>query len=112
MNTIFLRKPIRKVSKKRKARSGKPGKMGIVRLYGKDKTALRLACYLRDNQRCVVCHKWVPFDGDLLTRMHMSHKQGLGAGGSDVLGNVECRCPSHHLVDCHNPKSVPRKVRP
>jgi hypothetical protein len=111
MNIFRIPKPIRKVSKRRKARSGKPGKLGIVRLYGKDKTDLRRRCYEQDNERCVICRKWLPFDGPILARMHMAHILGIGAGGSDTIGNVETRCAEHHLVDGHNPKPCPPKVK-
>lgn len=115
--TIFNRtplkrstKPIKKVSKARRGRAGEPGNLGIVRLYGKAKTALRRECYQRDQERCVVCRKWVPFGGPLTVRMHMAHIVGLGRGGSDVLSNVRCKCYGCHIVLEHNPKCVPAKV--
>lgn len=104
-------KPIPKVAKGKAKRSGKPGKLGIVRLYGKAKTALRRECYARDNEGCVECGDWVPFSGPLMHRMHMAHIVGLGRGGSDILSNVRTLCYSCHLIDEHNPKSVPKKVR-
>jgi len=107
-----LSKPIAKVSPKKRARSGKPGKCGIIRLYGKAKTALRRECYARDNERCVVCKAWLPFEGSLMTRMHMAHIIGLGRGGSDVISNVETRCYQHHIIDQHTPKVVPPKGDP
>ena len=112
MNLFRVPTPVRKVSKRRKARSGKPGKLGIVRLYGAAKTALRRQCYARDRERCVVCKKWLPFEGPLMERMHMAHLVGLGAGGSDVLSNVRTLCFHHHIEVEHNAggKPVPRKA--
>lgn len=105
-------KPVRKVSKARRARAGTPGKLGIVRLYGPAKGKLRRLCYDRDGECCVVCHKWIPFDGPLTVRMHMAHILGLGRGGSDVLSNVRSLCYQDHSVEEHNPKPCPRKDRP
>lgn len=104
-------KPINKVSKARRARAGTPGKLGIVRLYGPAKGKLRRQCYDRDGECCVVCHKWLPFDGPLTVRMHMAHIVGLGRGGSDVIGNVNTKCYFCHSVEEHNPKSVAAKER-
>lgn len=101
---------IHRVSPKKRKRSGVPGKLGIVRLYGKDKTTLRRECYVRDNERCVECGRWLPFDGSIMDRMHMAHIIGIGRGGSDVIGNVRTLCFQDHIVNEHNPKSVPPKV--
>lgn len=112
MNLFRVPKPIRKVSKRRRQRSGKPGKLGIVRLYGKAKLALRWDCYERDKHLCVKCKKWLPFDGSLMQRMHMAHIQGTGAGGSDVLSNVRTLCYDDHIAKEHNAggKPCPKKV--
>jgi 5-methylcytosine-specific restriction endonuclease McrA len=108
MNIFRISKPIRKISKHRKKRSGKPGKLGIVRLYGKDLEALREACYMRDSGLCEVCGRWSPLHGDLMIRAHMAHRRGKRNNG-DTLGNVRILCPVHHGEE-HNPKSVPKKA--
>lgn len=105
------------ISKKRRARSGKPGKLGIVRLYGDDLQALRRECYVRDNGRCqweedgVKCNKHLPFEGMTDRRAHMAHIRNKRNHG-DTLENVRILCPYHHLVSEHNPKSVPPKGAP
>jgi 5-methylcytosine-specific restriction endonuclease McrA len=106
-------KPINKVSQARRKRAGKLGKLGIVRLYGKAKSALRLECYKRDGGCCVECRKPLPFDGPLKLRAHMAHIVGLGAGGSDVLSNVRTLCYIDHIEKEHNAggKPVPAKAR-
>jgi hypothetical protein len=91
MNLFRIPTTIRKVSKRRKARSGKPGKLGIVRLYGAAKTALRRHCYERDHERCVVCKKWLPFEGPLMERMHMAHVEGTGRATRCLATPWPCR---------------------
>lgn len=84
-------------------------KPGIVRLKGKDLTALRLACYMRDGGRCTKCAVRVSFEGDdHRPPMHMAHIRNKRNYG-DVIANVTTRCPDHHLVDMHNPKPCPPK---
>lgn len=106
---------INPVSKRRRQRSGIPGKLGIVRLYGKDLEILRRECYERDEGRCqwiengAKCNKLLPFDGSLYLRSHMAHVRNRRNYG-DTLDNVRILCPHHHLVSEHNPKSVPRKA--
>ncbi len=87
-------------------------KPGIVRLDGKELTALRVACFLRDRGRCTKCKQPVSFEGDdsKLPPMHMAHIRNKRNHG-DVLTNVTTRCPTHHLVDMHNPKPCPAKER-
>ena len=46
------RSRINPVSKKRRQRSGKPGKLGIVRLFGEDMKRLRRAVFVRSGGRC------------------------------------------------------------
>lgn len=104
-------KTIRKVSKKRKSRSGKVGKTGIVRLYGKDIEPLRLECFERDGGQCVVCRMILIYEPDSIFQpnaYHMSHKRNKKNHG-DVISNVESLCSGCHLVGIHNPKSVPPK---
>jgi hypothetical protein len=102
------------VSKTRRSRSGVPGKLGIVRLYGVDLAVLRLECYLRDGGCCQweedgkKCGKLLPLDGDVLTRAHMAHIKNKRMYG-DILENVRILCYQHHMIAEHNPKSVPAK---
>src|SRR5437879_411535 len=111
MNLFRVPKPIRKVSKHRKKRSGKPGKLGIVRVVGPDLEALREACYLRDSGLCEVCGRWSPLHGDVMTRAHMAHRRGKRNNG-DKLENVRILCPVHHAHE-HNAggKPCPPKVK-
>lgn len=85
-------------------RSGMAGKTGIVRLKGDALTALRLACFERDNYRCTDCGR--PTTWGL---GHMAHIVGRGRGGSDTLSNVTTKCAVCHLEREHNQKSVPSK---
>ena len=93
---------IPRVSKKRRARSGQPGKLGIVRLYGADMKHLRWSCYTRDNgicQACGVMTGYEPrFDGDPIA-YYMAHIKSRGAGGSDVIENVRCLCHRDHMKE-------------
>jgi 5-methylcytosine-specific restriction endonuclease McrA len=102
-------------ARRRRERSGVPGRLGIVRLYGKALEALRLACVTRDEWRCVKCGEpvtdrvpeWAPH------RYHMAHIVSRGAGGSDVLENVRTLCGCCHAGErsehnC-NGKPLPRK---
>ena len=62
------RKPIPRVSKARRARSGVPGKLGIIRLYGPALEELREECWERDQGLCQKCgaiiSKYSRYDGD------------------------------------------------
>lgn len=96
------------ISKKRRERSGKPGKLGRVRLYGLELTKLRLACLVRDKYRCVKCGKSVTWES-----FEMAHIQSRGAGGSDVLENVQTMCGGpegcHQLSHNCGGRPLPRK---
>jgi HNH endonuclease len=96
-------------SKKRRKRSGIPGKLGIVRLFGLDLEALHDEVFDRDEDHCQMCGIWVRREAGHWDSGHMAHIVGKGASGSDVISNVRVLCMSCHLVDCHNPKSVPSK---
>ena len=89
----------------------KVGKLGIVRLEGKDLASLKLACKDRDGWRCVKCGRWVSDEVHecSIHRAHAAHIIGRGRGGSDVLENLRTLCSDCHLVKEHNPKSVPPK---
>ena len=103
---------IRPISRKRAARSGKVGKMGIVRLHGPALAALRLECFLRDGYKCVDCHRPV-FGSDEFFfhpyRAEMSHKRAKRNNG-DTLDNVVTHCQGCHQKS-HNAggKPCPRK---
>jgi 5-methylcytosine-specific restriction endonuclease McrA len=89
-------------ARRRRARSGVPGRLGIVRLYGKDLEALRMACFDRAESICQNCGtptSYLPrFDGDPAA-YDMAHIQSRGAGGSDTLENVRCLCHSCHMKE-------------
>lgn len=104
------------VSRKRLKRSGRPGKAGIVRLYGKDLRALRRQCFERDRFRCVICGCLVAWDRkeaeDLgLPVGEMAHKKTKRNNG-DTLDNVETMCRADHSKS-HNcgGKPLPKKAR-
>jgi len=96
-------------AKRRRQRSGVPGKCGIVRLYGRALTELRNACWLRDEGRCQSCdtptYKNPLFDGDPMAfdMAHIRNKRMYG----DVLENVRTLC--HH---CHSKEHSGRLKRP
>jgi 5-methylcytosine-specific restriction endonuclease McrA len=87
------------------------GKLGIVRLTGDDLEALRRACFERDHYRCVNCGVGVIFERGYWYSGHMAHVRNKRMYG-DTLENVRTKCMNCHLVEEHNPKSVPRKVKP
>lgn len=110
---------INPISKTRRSRSGKPGKLGIVRLYGLDLGRLREQClersggqceFQRGQSRCTARISWDNFE--------MAHIVGHGAGGSDVIDNVMASCKwrrdgkpgCHTLSHNANGKPCPRKV--
>ena len=81
---------------------------GRVRLKGLALTNLRRQCWLRDRGICQKCgvatlagpnvHEANPL------RFDMSHIISRGAGGADVLANVETLCHRCHMTyhGCHN----------
>jgi 5-methylcytosine-specific restriction endonuclease McrA len=91
---------IRPVSLKRHKRSGKPGRTGIVRLYGKALTKLRRDCFDRDRFICVDCARTVAwderdareFDLPIGEMSHVKNKRMYG----DTLDNVVTRCRECH----------------
>ena len=86
-------------------RYGVPGKLGRIRLRGKDLEALRRDCFERDGYRCTCgCGEGVTWDSG-----HMAHKQSRGAGGSDVIDNVTTMTADCHMRSHAGGKPVPRK---
>jgi len=114
------RSRISPISKKRRLRSGIAGKLGIVRLYGKDMAELRHRVYERDAGRCqfvesngFLCGKRLPFDGSVFVRAHLAHIVGRGRGGSDTAENTRLVCYFHHIVCEHSGgKPCPPKPKP
>ena len=80
----------------------KVGKLGIVRLTGKDLEKLRDDCWERDRGRCQACGDFVYYsprwDGDTLA-FDMAHIKSRGAGGSDTLENVRTLCHKCHMKE-------------
>lgn len=95
------------VSKRRRERSGVPGKLGIVRLFGSDMTELRLQCFERDGYRCVDCGSAVIFERGYQQSGEMAHVRTKRNNG-DTLENVRTKCGKCHFRE-HNPKAVPPK---
>jgi 5-methylcytosine-specific restriction endonuclease McrA len=73
-------------------RSGVVGKTGRIRLKGKALTALRRACFERDNYTCQETGARVTWETG-----HMAHIIGRGRGGSDVLDNVRTLLAGVHM---------------
>jgi hypothetical protein len=73
---------------------------GKVRRFGPALTKLRRDCWNRDHGWCRTCQvatRYEPlFDGDPQA-FDMAHIQSLGAGGSDVLENVQTQCHRCHM---------------
>ena len=100
---------------KRRARSGQPGKLGIIRLYGPDLEKLRDKCWERDRGICQKCgialYRDSRFDGDPQA-YHMAHIRNKRMYG-DTLENVRALCGCCHTGDRaeHNcgGKPLPRK---
>lgn len=87
----------------------KVGKLGIVRLTGKDYEALRLACWERDEGKCRNCGKntLIGMPQECSDAYHMAHIRTKRNNG-DTLENVRTLCGDCHRAE-HNPKAVPRK---
>lgn len=114
---------LRPISPKRQARSGKAGKLGIVRLYGAAKTALRRRRFEADGYRCQDCGNTVTWDksesierfeaeGIWIPYGELSHIVSTGAGGSDTFENTCTRCfPCHTKSHNRGGKPLPAKER-
>lgn len=95
-------------------RSGKPGKLGRIRLKGPALTALRLECFERDGYRCHCKHPETGCGAACSWEWDdMAHIVPRGRGGSDVIENVVTMKHEHHMAT-HNcgGKPLPSKARP
>ena len=96
---------------RRRERSGIPGKLGIIRLYGADLTALRDVCWDRDKGICLTCgkrlYKQARFDGDpdAYDMAHCGSRRLYG----DVITNVRSLCHRCHMLEHAGGKPVPAK---
>jgi len=79
-------------------------KIKPIRLKGAAMSALRREVYERDGGCCVVCGRWVPLEGGLWERAHLAHIKSRGAGGGDVIDNVQIKCAECHLNREHGPR--------
>ena len=88
--------------------SVKIGKLGIVRLTGKDLAQLRIDCFQRDKFTCQECgiHVTVFTYSAASNAANMAHIQSRGAGGSDVISNVQTLCHLCHMKE-HNAGGKP-----
>lgn len=86
-------------ARRRRERSGQPGKCGIIRRYGADLTALRDACWERDKGICQTCgkrlYRYERFIGDS-DAYHMAHRGNKQMYG-DTLENVRALCGEDHV---------------
>jgi 5-methylcytosine-specific restriction endonuclease McrA len=102
-------------AKRRRERSGQPGKLGIIRLYGAGLEELRFECWLRDKEQCQKCHKRLyqqaRFPGDP-DAYDMAHIVSRGAGGSDTLENVRALCHECHMKEHTEGKRTSNHVGP
>jgi hypothetical protein len=87
----------------------------VVRVKGKAMEALRIACYLRDGGRCVICATitWLNAPEEHPRKADMAHVKSRGAGGQDILSNVRnlChRCHTREHTEGKNGKPCPSKL--
>jgi len=76
-----------------------------IRLKGKAYTNFRKEVFEAFSGRCSDCGKWVPFEGpSVFEQGHVSHIKSRGAGGSDILSNVNWKCYNCHIVKEHGPQ--------
>jgi 5-methylcytosine-specific restriction endonuclease McrA len=82
-----------------------------VRLEGKALAALRIACFLRDAGRCVICGviTWLDAPEEHPRKADMAHIKSRGAGGSDTLDNVRNNCHRCHMRRHNGGKPCPPK---
>ena len=112
------RSRINPISKKRRNRSGIPGKLQIVRLYGEALTELRWEAFRRSEGRCEMqrfgqrCNYPITFENS-----EMAHVQNRRMYG-DVIDNVLMSCkhrrdgdPGCHVLS-HNSEGKPCPPKP
>lgn len=87
----------------------KVGKLGTVRLKGKDYEALRVECFERDLGNCRECGTPTLFNSphEYRNSFHMAHIRTKRNNG-DTINNVRTLCGECHRAE-HSPKAVPRK---
>ena len=112
------RSRINPISKKRRARSGIAGKLGIIRLYGRDMEALRMAAFLRSKGFCemlrptdhpafsaVRCYE--PITWETFELAHIKARRN----GGDTMDNVLVACKTCHR-NSHNAGGKPCPPKP
>jgi hypothetical protein len=78
--------------------------LGIIRLCGKDMTALRRQRFELDGHRCVDCGIWLTWETMQLAHVRTKRNNG------DTVENTRSKCAMCHMYE-HNAggKPVPRK---
>lgn len=76
----------------------------------KEKGIIRHRIYGRSSGNCEECGQFIIEESGEWRSMHLSHTKSKGAGGDWSDNNLKALCMTCHLVQAHNPKSVPRKV--
>lgn len=101
------RTPLKRSGRIRSRRTKpRPGRMTAAEL-----DAERDRLYAKQKGLCITCHTWHPRHGDDFTRLHLSHKRGKRMWGDEPDNIIGMECYSCHIVERHNPKAVPPKVR-
>lgn len=81
-----------------------------MKISRKEKEAVRRKVYEEANECCEECNIGLVFEAGGWSSMHLAHIKSRGAGGDWSRDNLRCLCINCHLVECHNPKSVPSKT--
>ena len=106
-------KPLKRTAVKKvraKVRRGQPTKAekSVIRARLYEETGG--LCEIRKHPECIPGRVW-PSEGDVMERWHLVHlksKRVHGWARENLCGG----CPFCHLIELHNPKSVPPKPRP
>jgi 5-methylcytosine-specific restriction endonuclease McrA len=80
-----------------------------MKVTRKQKEAARNAVWERCGGKCEECGRDVIYDPGHWASMHTAHIRGGIHRSKWDLSNLLGLCMQCHLVDMHNPKSVPRK---
>jgi 5-methylcytosine-specific restriction endonuclease McrA len=75
----------------------------------KEKSIIRHRVFIRSDERCEECHRFIIEEPGEWSSMHLHHRKSRGAGGGWELDNLQALCIACHLISAHNPKSVPKK---